>query len=50
MSYVLLRAVAVMISYVLSLFAGIGLWTAIGVTLIAGLMRGFLGHLTVAAN
>ena len=30
-----------MISYIASLFAGIGLWTAIGVTLVAGLMRGF---------
>src|SRR5690242_15987489 len=25
------------------LFAGVGLWTAIGVTLVAGLMRGFAG-------
>ena len=32
-----------MISYIVSLFAGIGLWTAIGVTLVAGLMRGFAG-------
>src|SRR3979490_750468 len=32
-----------MISYIISLFPGIGLWTAIGVTLIAGLMRGFAG-------
>ena len=32
-----------MISYIASLFAGIGLWTAIGVTLVAGLMRGFAG-------
>src|SRR6185369_13265767 len=32
-----------MISYILHLFADIGLWTAIGVTLIAGLMRGFAG-------
>ena len=32
-----------MVSYVLSLFAGIGLWTALGVTLAAGLMRGFAG-------
>ncbi len=32
-----------MISYVLHLFADIGLLTAIGVTLIAGLMRGFAG-------
>jgi len=32
-----------MISYILSLFAGVGLWTAIGVTLVAGLMRGFAG-------
>jgi len=28
---------------VAGLFAGIGLWTAIGVTLVAGLMRGFAG-------
>src|SRR4030095_12303021 len=32
-----------MIPYILSLFAGVGLWTAIGVTLVAGLMRGFAG-------
>ncbi len=32
-----------MISYIASLFAGIGLWTVIGVTLVAGLMRGFAG-------
>ena len=32
-----------MIAYIVSLFAGIGLWTAIGVTLLAGLMRGFAG-------
>ena len=32
-----------MISYISHLFADIGLWTAIGVTLIAGLMRGFAG-------
>ena len=32
-----------MISYIASLFAGIGLWTAIAVTLVAGLMRGFAG-------
>ena len=32
-----------MIPYITSLFAGIGLWTAIGVTLVAGLMRGFAG-------
>jgi uncharacterized membrane protein YfcA len=32
-----------MISALVSLFAGVGLWTAIGVTLIAGLMRGFSG-------
>ncbi len=32
-----------MILYILSLFAGVGLWTAIGVTLVAGLMRGFAG-------
>ena len=37
------REVVFMISYVVSLFAGIGLWTAIGVTLVAGLMRGFAG-------
>src|ERR1044072_2385633 len=37
------REVASMISYILSLFAGVGLWTAIGVTLVAGLMRGFAG-------
>jgi uncharacterized membrane protein YfcA len=29
--------------FITALFAGIGLWTAIGVTLIAGLMRGFAG-------
>ena len=28
---------------VASLFAGVGLWTALGVTLVAGLMRGFAG-------
>jgi uncharacterized membrane protein YfcA len=32
-----------MVSYILHLFADIGLWTAIGVTLVAGLMRGFAG-------
>ena len=32
-----------MISSIVALFAGIGLWAAIGVTLIAGLMRGFAG-------
>src|SRR5712675_56452 len=32
-----------MISYIVSLFAGIGLWTAMGVTFVAGLMRGFAG-------
>ena len=32
-----------MIAYIVSLFAGIGLWTAIAVTLVAGLMRGFAG-------
>lgn len=32
-----------MISYIQPLFADIGLWTAIGVTLVAGLMRGFAG-------
>jgi uncharacterized membrane protein YfcA len=32
-----------MSSYIAHLFAGIGLWTAIGVTLVAGLMRGFAG-------
>src|SRR5262249_9973753 len=32
-----------MIAYIVSLFAGVGLWTALGVTLIAGLMRGFAG-------
>ena len=32
-----------MLPYVQSLFAETGLWTAIGVTLIAGLMRGFAG-------
>jgi uncharacterized membrane protein YfcA len=32
-----------MITAIASLFAGIGLWTAIGVTLVAGLMRGFAG-------
>jgi uncharacterized membrane protein YfcA len=30
-------------SYIQPLFADIGLWTAIGVTLVAGLMRGFAG-------
>ena len=30
-------------SYISTLFADIGLWTAIGVTLVAGLMRGFAG-------
>ena len=30
-------------SQVTALFAGVGLWTAIGVTLVAGLMRGFAG-------
>jgi len=32
-----------MSSYFAHLFAGIGLWTAIGVTAVAGLMRGFAG-------
>src|SRR5690349_24831323 len=32
-----------MLSYIQSLFAETGLWTAIGVTLVAGLMRGFAG-------
>src|SRR5438874_2463097 len=32
-----------MISYISHLFADIGLLTAIGVTLVAGLMRGFAG-------
>ena len=32
-----------MISHIQHLFADIGLWTAIGVTLVAGLMRGFAG-------
>jgi uncharacterized membrane protein YfcA len=32
-----------MLPYIQSLFAETGLWTAIGVTLIAGLMRGFAG-------
>jgi uncharacterized membrane protein YfcA len=32
-----------MSSYIAHLFAGVGLWTAIGVTLVAGLMRGFAG-------
>ena len=32
-----------MIPYILSLFADVGLWTAIGVTLVSGLMRGFAG-------
>jgi hypothetical protein len=32
-----------MIPYITALFAGIGLWAAIGVTLVAGLMRGFAG-------
>ncbi len=32
-----------MISYVSQLFADIGLWLAVGVTLVAGLMRGFAG-------
>ena len=32
-----------MIPYIQSLFAETGLWTALGVTLIAGLMRGFAG-------
>src|SRR2546430_16963816 len=32
-----------MIPYISHLFADIGLWTALGVTLIAGLMRGFAG-------
>ena len=32
-----------MISYVSHLFADVGQWTALGVTLIAGLMRGFAG-------
>ena len=31
------------IAYLSALFAGVGLWTAIGVTLVAGLMRGFAG-------
>jgi hypothetical protein len=30
-------------AYLQHLFADIGLWTAIGVTLVAGLMRGFAG-------
>lgn len=32
-----------MIAYLQSLFAEAGLWTAVGVTLVAGLMRGFAG-------
>jgi len=32
-----------MIPYIQSLFAETGLWTALGVTLVAGLMRGFAG-------
>jgi uncharacterized membrane protein YfcA len=32
-----------MSAYFLHLFAGVGLWTAVGVTLVAGLMRGFAG-------
>ena len=32
-----------MIADVVALFDGPGLWTAIGVTLVAGLMRGFAG-------
>jgi uncharacterized membrane protein YfcA len=32
-----------MLPYIDHLFAGTGLWTAIGVTLVAGLMRGFAG-------
>jgi uncharacterized membrane protein YfcA len=32
-----------MSSYIAHLFAGVGLWTAIAVTLVAGLMRGFAG-------
>ena len=32
-----------MIPYISALFAGVGLWTAVGVTLVAGLMRGFAG-------
>lgn len=32
-----------MIAYIQSLFAETGLWTALGVTLVAGLMRGFAG-------
>jgi uncharacterized protein len=32
-----------MLPYIQHLFADIGLWTAIGVTLVAGLMRGFAG-------
>ena len=32
-----------MILYIQSLFVETGLWTALGVTLIAGLMRGFAG-------
>ncbi len=32
-----------MISYIQHLFADFGLWTAIGVTIVAGLMRGFSG-------
>ena len=32
-----------MIAYINTLFADIGLWTALGVTLVAGLMRGFAG-------
>jgi uncharacterized membrane protein YfcA len=32
-----------MLSYIVSLFAGVGLWPALGVTLVAGLLRGFAG-------
>ncbi|SKA38540.1 hypothetical protein SAMN02745126_06042 [Enhydrobacter aerosaccus] len=32
-----------MLSYIQHLFAEVGLWTALGVTLVAGLMRGFAG-------
>ena len=32
-----------MIPDITALFAGVGLWTAVGVTLVAGLMRGFAG-------
>ena len=32
-----------MFAYIQHLFADVGLWTAIGVTFVAGLMRGFAG-------